>query len=109
MGMLSKSKRNEEGPLTLNLDDLDFSISFDKLEKKIKLNDNSMILLEKAIKGNHKLTRDKKTIKAGRFKVDSDDEWNYAFDKLLEYNMIIKNDFDYGVTSKGIDYYNNID
>ena len=37
MGLKVKSLRNENDPLTFKIDDIDFNISFDNIEKEINL------------------------------------------------------------------------
>lgn len=110
MGMLTKSNRNEDDLLTLNLNDMDFSISFDNVEKKIKLNEKSLMLLEKAIKQNCFLIKNDKLIKVGNYKINlkNDDVsklWLKSFDKLVEYKLILKNDSNYIVSDKGKKYF----
>lgn len=111
MGLKVKSNRNENDPLTFKMDDMDFVFSFDNIEKPVKLNEKSAILLEEAILGGNTLSKNKKKIVAGDYevKLNSSDEvnnlWIVAFDKLLEYKLIEKDGKDYTVTSKGVEHY----
>lgn len=111
MGLKVKSNRNENDVLSFKVDDMDFVFSLDNIDKKIKLNEKSTMLLKEAIKGNKELSKSKKKIVAGNYevKLDASEEvnnlWIIAFDKLLEYRLIEKEGKDYTVTSKGIKYY----
>lgn len=111
MGMLSKSKRNENDPVTVRLDDMDFVFSFDNIDKKVKLNEKSSILLKKAIESDRLLSMNKKKITAGDYEVklnaseEVNDLWRCAFDKLSEYKLIEKDGSNYVVTSKGLKYF----
>ena len=111
MGLKVKSNRNENDPLTFKFDDMDFVFSFDDIDKQVKLNEKSQILLEEAITDDNRLSKSKKKIIAGNYEVklnsskDVNDLWVKAFDKLIEYKLIEKDDKDYVVTSKGLKYY----
>lgn len=111
MGLKVKSNRNENDPLTFKIDDMDFEFSFDNIDKKIKLDEKSTILLEEAILGDREIKFNKKKIVAGDYevKLNSSEEinnlWIKALDKLLEYKLIEKDDNNYFVTSKGLKYY----
>lgn len=111
MGLKVKSNRNENDALTFKVDDMDFVLSFDNIEKRVKLNEKSTILLEKAINGDRRLSKGKKKISAGDYEVklnsseDINNLWIVAFDKLIEYKLIEKDDDGYVVTSKGDKYY----
>ena len=110
MGLKVKSNRNENDALTFKLDDIDFVFSFDNIEKKVKLNEKSSVLLKEAVKGDRKLSKNKKKIVAGDYevKLNSSEEvnnlWIMAFDKLTEYKLIEQEGKIYTVTSKGIKY-----
>ena len=114
MGLKVKSNRNENDPLTFKLDDMDYVFSFDNIDEPIKLSEKGQILLEEAILGDNRLYKNKKKIEAGNYKVklNSSDEvnklWIMAFDKLIEYKLIDKDDNGYFVTSKGLKYYENL-
>lgn len=111
MGLKVKSNRNENDPLTFKIDDMDFEFSFDNIDKKIKLDEKSTILLEEAILGDREIKFNKKKIVAGDYEVklnsseDINNLWIKALDKLLEYKLIEKDDNNYFVTSKGLKYY----
>lgn len=111
MGLKVNSNRNENDPLTFKVDDMDFVFSFDNIDKKVKLNEKSSILLEEAILGGNTLSKTKNKIMAGNYevKLNSSEEvnnlWLSAFDKLLEYNLIEQDGKDYVVTSKGVEHY----
>lgn len=111
MGLKVKSNRNENDPLTFKFDDMDFVFSFDNIDKQIKLDEKSMILLENAIIDDKRLSKGKKKIKAGDYEVklnssiEVNELWIRAFDKLVEYKLIEKDDDGYTVTSKGLKYY----
>lgn len=111
MGLQTKSKRNENEPVTISLDDMDFVFAFDSLEKEIKLDEKGIILLKKAVEVDGLLFRNKKRIKAGDYEVslnaskEVNDLWIYSFDKLLEYELIEKVGTKYKVTDKGQKYY----
>lgn len=111
MGLLTKSKRNENDPLTVRLDDLDFIFSFDNIDKKINLDEKSLLLLEKGVKSG-RLSKTKKKIVAGDYevKLNSSEEvnnlWLKAFDKLLEYKLI---DDEFIITNKGYNYIKSLD
>ena len=111
MGLKVKSNRNENDALTFKVDDIDFVFSFDNIEKKVKLNEKSSVLLKEAVKGDRKLSKNKKKIVAGDYevKLNSSEEvnnlWIMAFDKLSEYKLIQKEDKVYTVTAKGIKYF----
>ncbi len=110
MGLKVKSNRNENDALTFKVDDIDFVFSFDNIEKKVKLNEKSSVLLKEAVKGDRKLSKNKKKIVAGDYevKLNSSEEvnnlWIMAFDKLTEYKLIEQEGKIYTVTSKGIKY-----
>ncbi len=110
MGLKVKSNRNENDALTFKVDDIDFVFSFDNIEKKAKLNEKSSVLLKEAVKGDRKLSKNKKKIVAGDYevKLNSSEEvnnlWIMAFDKLTEYKLIEQEGKIYTVTSKGIKY-----
>ena len=110
MGLKVKSNRNENDALTFKFDDIDFVFSFDNIEKKVKLNEKSSVLLKEAVKGDRKLSKNKKKIVAGDYevKLNSSEEvnnlWIMAFDKLTEYKLIEQEGKIYTVTSKGIKY-----
>ena len=111
MGLKVKSNRNENDALTFKIDDMDFVFSLDNIDKKVKLNEKSTILLKEAVEGNGELSKSKKKIVAGDYevKLDASEEvnnlWIAAFDKLAEYKLIQKEDKDYVVTSKGMEHY----
>ena len=111
MGLKVKSNRNENDALTFKVDDIDFVFSFDNIEKKVKLNEKSSVLLKEAVKGDRKLSKNKKKIVAGDYevKLNSSEEvnnlWIMAFDKLTEYKLIEQEGKIYTVTSKGIKYF----
>lgn len=110
MGLKVKSNRNENDALTFKVDDIDFVFSLDNIEKKVKLNEKSSALLKEAVKGDRKLSKNKKKIVAGDYevKLNSSEEvnnlWIMAFDKLTEYKLIEQEGKIYTVTSKGIKY-----
>ena len=110
MGLKVKSNRNENDALTFKVDDIDFVFSFDNIEKKVKLNEKSSVLLKEAVKGDRKLSKNKKKIVAGDYevKLNSSEEvnnlWIMAFDKLTEYKLIEQEGKIYTVTPKGIKY-----
>ena len=110
MGLKVKSNRNENDALTFKVDDIDFVFSLDNIEKKVKLNEKSSVLLKEAVKGDRKLSKNKKKIVAGDYevKLNSSEEvnnlWIMAFDKLTEYKLIEQEGKIYMVTSKGIKY-----
>ena len=110
MGLKVKSNRNENDALTFKVDDIDFVFSLDNIEKKVKLNEKSSVLLKEAVKGDRKLSKNKKKIVAGDYevKLNSSEEvnnlWIMAFDKLTEYKLIEQEGKIYTVTSKGIKY-----
>ena len=114
MGLKVKSLRNENDPLTFKFDDIDFNISFDNIEKEIKLDEKSLILLENAIFNDGKIVKNKKKIVMGDYTVklnsslEVNNLWLKAFDKLLEFNLIEKDGDDFRVTSKGKKYYENL-
>ncbi len=113
MGMLTKSKRGENDPISFNFDDMNFSISFDNIDKKVKLDEKSLKLLEEAIKVNDELIKTDKKICSGDYKVflkndDTSSLWIKAFDKLLEYKLIRKDNLNYVVTDKGKKYLNKL-
>ena len=91
MGLKVKSLRNENDPLTFKIDDIDFNISFDNIEKEIKLDEKSLILLENAIFNDGKIVKNKKKIVMGDYTVklnsslEVNNLWLKAFDKLLEF------------------------
>lgn len=111
MGLKVKSNRNENDALTFKIDDIDFVFSLDNIDKKVKLNEKSSMLLKEAIEGDRRLLKSKKKIVAGDYevKLNSSEEvnnlWIIAFDKLLEYRLIEQEGKVYTVTSKGIKYY----
>ena len=111
MGLKVKSNRNENDALTFKVDDIDFVFSLDNIEKKVKLNEKSSALLKEAVKGDRKLSKNKKKIVAGDYevKLNSSEEvnnlWIMAFDKLTEYKLIEQEGKIYTVTSKGIKYF----
>lgn len=111
MGLKVKSNRNENDPLTFKVDDMDFVFSFDNIDKKVKLNEKSAILLEEAILGGNTLSKNKKKIVAGDYEVklnsseDVNNLWLSSFDKLIEYKLIEKDGKNYVVTSKGTEHY----
>ena len=111
MGLKVKSNRNENDPLTFKFDDMDFVFSFDNIDKQVKLNEKSQILLEEAIVSGSGLSKNKMKIVAGDYevKLDSSEEvnnlWINAFDELIEYKLIEKDGKEYTVTSKGLEYY----
>ena len=111
MGLKVKSNRNENDALTFKIDDMDFVFSLDNIDKKVKLNEKSTILLKEAVEGNGELFKSKKKIVAGDYEVklaaseEVNNLWLSAFDKLLEYKLIEKEDKDYVVTSKGMEHY----
>ena len=88
MGLKVKSNRNENDVLSFKIDDIDFTFSFDNIDKKIKLNEKSTILLKEAVEGDRRLSKNKKKIVAGDYevKLNSSEEvnnlWIVAFDKL---------------------------
>lgn len=114
MGLQTKSKRNENDPITFRVDDMDFVFSFDNVDKKIKLSEKSQILLEEAIVSAGTLSKSKKKIISGDYevKLNSSEEinnlWIEAFDKLIEYGLISLSGKEYEVTSKGLKYYNEL-
>ncbi len=114
MGMQSKSKRNENDPVMVRIDDMDFVFSFDNIDKQVKLNEKSSLLLHKAIDGDRRLLKNKKRIMAGDYEVllnsseDVNNLWLSAFDKLAEYKFIEKDGKDYIVTSKGLKYFESL-
>lgn len=114
MGLKVKSLRNENDPLTFKIDDIDFNISFDNIEKEIKLDEKSLILLENAIFNDGKIVKNKKKIVMGDYTVklnsslEVNNLWLKAFDKLLEFNLIEKDGDGFRVTSKGKKYYENL-
>lgn len=114
MGLKVKSLRNENDPLTFKIDDIDFNISFNNIEKEIKLDEKSLILLENAIFNGGKIVKNKKKIVMGDYTVklnsslEVNNLWLKAFDKLLEFNLIEKDGDDFRVTSKGEKYYENL-
>ena len=111
MGLKVKSDRGENDPLTFKVDDMDFVFSFDNIDKKVKLNEKSAILLEEAILGGNTLSKSKKKIVAGDYEVklnsseDVNNLWLSSFDKLIEYKLIEKDGKNYVVTSKGTEHY----
>ena len=111
MGLKVKSNRGENDPLTFKVDDMDFVFSFDNIDKKVKLNEKSAILLEEAILGGNTLSKSKKKIVAGDYEVklnsseDVNNLWLSSFDKLIEYKLIEKDGKNYVVTSKGTEHY----
>lgn len=114
MGLKVKSNRNENDPLTFNMGDMDFFVSFDNIDKKINLDEKSLILLKEAINGDKRLSLSKKRILAGDYEVllnsslEVNELWVKAFDKLTENKFIEKDGKDYVVTSKGFSYYENL-
>lgn len=114
MGLKVKSLRNENDPLMFKIDDIDFNISFDNIEKEIKLDEKSLIILENAIFNDGKIVKNKKKIVMGDYTVklnsslEVNNLWLKAFDKLLEFNLIEKYGDDFRVTSKGEKYYENL-
>ncbi|MDD6323787.1 MAG: hypothetical protein PUA73_04215 [Bacilli bacterium] len=107
MGMLTKSKRGENDPLTFSLDNMDFSISLDNVNK-IKLNEKSVFLLKKAILNNCTLNKNNKKIVIGDEAIFIDEAWSRAFNKLLDSNLIVKASEGYNVTDKGLKHYNSL-
>ena len=111
MGLKVKSNRNENDVLSFKIDDIDFTFSFDNIDKKIKLNEKSTILLKEAVEGDRRLSKNKKKIVAGDYevKLNSSEEvnnlWVVAFDKLTQYKLIEKEGKEYVVTSKGTEHY----
>lgn len=111
MGLKVKSNRNENDVLSFKIDDIDFTFSFDNIDKKIKLNEKSTILLKEAVEGDRRLSKNKKKIVAGDYeiKLNSSKEvnnlWIVAFDKLTQYKLIEKEGKEYVVTSKGMEHY----
>lgn len=111
MGLKVKSNRNENDVLSFKIDDIDFTFSFDNIDKKIKLNEKSTILLKEAVEGDRRLSKNKKKIVAGDYevKLNSSEEvnnlWVIAFDKLTQYKLIEKEGKEYVVTSKGMEHY----
>lgn len=111
MGLKVKSNRNENDVLSFKIDDIDFTFSFDNIDKKIKLNEKSTILLKEAVEGDRRLSKNKKKIVAGDYevKLNSSEEvnnlWIVAFDKLTQYKLIEKEGQEYVVTSKGMEHY----
>ncbi len=111
MGLKVKSNRNENDVLSFKIDDIDFTFSFDNIDKKIKLNEKSTILLKEAVEGDRRLSKNKKKIVAGNYevKLNSSEEvnnlWIVAFDKLTQYKLIEKEGKEYVVTSKGMEHY----
>lgn len=111
MGLKVKSNRNENDALTFKMDDIDYVFSFDNIDKKIKLNEKSTILLKSAIEDDGRLSKDKKKIIAGDYevKLNASEEvnnlWLSAFDKLIEYKLIEKDGKSYVITSKGREHY----
>ena len=111
MGLKVKSNRNENDVLSFKIDDIDFTFSFDNIDKKIKLNEKSTILLKQAVEGDRRLSKNKKKIVAGDYevKLNSSEEvnnlWIVAFDKLTQYKLIEKEGKEYVVTSKGMEHY----
>ncbi len=111
MGLKVKSNRNENDVLSFKIDDIDFTFSFDNIDKKIKLNEKSTILLKEAVEGDRRLSKNKKKIVAGDYevKLNSSEEvnnlWVVAFDKLTQYKLIEKEGKEYVVTSKGMEHY----
>lgn len=111
MGLKVKSNRNENDVLSFKIDDMDFTFSFDNIDKKIKLNEKSTILLKEAVEGDRRLSKNKKKIVAGDYevKLNSSEEvnnlWIVAFDKLTQYKLIEKEGKEYVVTSKGMEHY----
>ena len=111
MGLKVKSNRNENDVLSFEIDDIDFIFSFDNIDKKIKLNEKSTILLKEAVEGDRRLSKNKKKIVAGDYevKLNSSEEvnnlWIVAFDKLTQYKLIEKEGKEYVVTSKGMEHY----
>ncbi len=111
MGLKVKSNRNENDVLSFKIDDIDFTFSFDNIDKKIKLNEKSTILLKEAVEGDRRLSKNKKKIVAGDYevKLNSSEEvnnlWIVAFDKLTQYKLIEKEGKEYVVTSKGMEHY----
>ena len=111
MGLKVKSNRNENDVLSFKIDDIDFIFSFDNIDKKIKLNEKSTILLKEAVEGDRRLSKNKKKIVAGDYevKLNSSEEvnnlWIVAFDKLTQYKLIEKEGKEYVVTSKGMEHY----
>ena len=111
MGLKVKSNRNENDVLSFKIDDIDFTFSFDNIDKKIKLNEKSTILLKEAVEGDRRLSKNKKKIVAGDYevKLNSSEEvnnlWVVAFDKLTQYKLIEKEGQEYVVTSKGMEHY----
>lgn len=114
MGLKVKSNRNENDPLTFNMGDMDFFVSFDNIDKKVKLDEKSLILLKEAINGNKRLSLSKKMILAGDYEVllnsslEVNELWVKAFDKLIENKFIEEDGKDYVVTSKGFEYYESL-
>ena len=102
MGLKVKSNRNENDVLSFKIDNID---------KKIKLNEKSTILLKEAVEGDRRLSKNKKKIVAGDYevKLNSSEEvnnlWIVAFDKLTQYKLIEKEGKEYVVTSKGMEHY----
>ncbi len=111
MGLKVKGNRNENDVLSFKIDDIDFTFSFDNIDKKIKLNEKSTILLKEAVEGDRRLSKNKKKIVAGDYevKLNSSEEvnnlWIVAFDKLTQYKLIEKEGKEYVVTSKGMEHY----
>lgn len=111
MGLKVKSNRNENDVLSFKIDDIDFTFSFDNIDKKIKLNEKSTILLKEAVEADRRLSKNKKKIVAGDYevKLNSSEEvnnlWIVAFDKLTQYKLIEKEGKEYVVTSKGMEHY----
>ena len=111
MGLKVKSNRNENDVLSFKIDDIDFTFSFDNIDKKIKLNEKSTILLKEAVEGDRRLSKSKKKIVAGDYEVklnsseDVNNLWLSSFDKLIEYKLIEKDGKNYVVTSKGMEHY----
>ena len=111
MGLKVKSNRNENDVLSFKIDDIDFTFSFDNIDKKIKLNEKSTILLKEAVEGDRRLSKNKKKIVAGDYevKLNSSEEvnnlWIVAFYKLTQYKLIEKEGKEYVVTSKGMEHY----
>ena len=86
MGLKVKSNRNENDALTFKVDDIDFVFSFDNIEKKVKLNEKSSVLLKEAVKGDRKLSKNKKKIVAGDYevKLNAREEVTYFTKSLTE-------------------------
>lgn len=107
MGLVTRGME-ENDKLSINLNDQNFEFNLFGLD--VNLDVKSTILLREAIERNSNISctykNDHELFKIGDFITNDDVLWQKAIDELLNYEFIRKENNQYIVTSRGLEYYN---